>query len=360
MQKQNFLQLKQLCKSFGKSSNFQGVKNVSIDFEPGEGFSLLGPSGCGKTTTLRMIGGFEKPDSGSIHLRDQEITHLPAQDRDIRTVFQKYALFPHLNVYENIVFGLRIKKLKEQELQAKAARILDIIQIPHLALRRIDQLCGGEQQRVALARALITEPSILLLDEPLSALDLKLREQLGLELLSLRKKVGTTFIFVTHDQNEAMVLSDRVGVMRQGELLQVGSPSEIYNKPKNHFVANFIGKANFVSPDALYDLHGNKNQLPDVNSKEMLMIRPESFDLCAKSELTQKNISADGSVGYDVKVMESVFLGSYHLIKVSDAKGKEYVVKSSPFKKGIPNIGEDAFMSWKASNSWVVECEQNY
>ena len=222
------------------------VDDVSLQIEGGEFFSLLGPSGCGKTTTLRIIGGFVHPNTGDVYINNELMHETPPYRRPVNTVFQNYALFPHKNVAQNIAFGLQMKKLPKDEIANAVERSLDLIQLSGYGERKPNELSGGERQRVALARALINEPSILLLDEPLSALDQKLRKQMQLELKALQRKVGITFVYVTHDQGEAMALSDRIAVMNEGKILQIGTPTEIYEIPQNRFVADFIGTSNFL------------------------------------------------------------------------------------------------------------------
>jgi spermidine/putrescine transport system ATP-binding protein len=222
------------------------VDDLSLQIEPGEFFSMLGPSGCGKTTTLRMIGGFELPTAGTIFLGDAEVTSLPPFKRDVNTVFQNYALFPHLNVFENVAFGLRRKKAENAEIRHRVGEMLELVELPGYQQRKPAQLSGGQQQRVALARALINKPRVLLLDEPLGALDLKLRKQMQIELKRIQTEVGITFIYVTHDQEEAMTMSDRIAVMRAGHIEQLGEPEELYERPRTSFVAGFLGVSNLL------------------------------------------------------------------------------------------------------------------
>jgi spermidine/putrescine transport system ATP-binding protein len=234
-------------KEFGAgSAAVRALDDVSISIQEGEFFTLLGPSGCGKTTLLRLIAGFEMPSAGKILLNGQDITYLPPNKRPVNTVFQSYALFPHLTVAQNIGFGLEMQGRPMAEVKATAARMLALVKMEAFANRKIGQLSGGQQQRVALARALAPAPKVLLLDEPLSALDLKLRKEMQIELKRLQTETGITFIFVTHDQEEALTMSDRVGVMSAGKLQQVGSPKDIYTRPVNRFVASFIGETNFL------------------------------------------------------------------------------------------------------------------
>ena len=236
-----------VTKSFpGPDGSKVVVSNLSLTIETGEFFSLLGPSGCGKTTTLRLIAGLEQVDSGRILLGDRDSTGLPAHARNVNTVFQNYALFPHLNVFDNVAYGLRRQHVKGPELRRRVREALELVHMYEYAFRKPQQLSGGQQQRIALARSFVTEPSVLLLDEPLAALDLKLRESMQEELKRLQRELQLTFLFVTHDQSEAFAMSDRVGVMEGGSLVQVGTPEEIYLHPVNRFVATFVGRANFI------------------------------------------------------------------------------------------------------------------
>jgi spermidine/putrescine transport system ATP-binding protein len=222
------------------------VDDLSLDITRGEFFSMLGPSGCGKTTTLRMIGGFEEASEGTIYLGDVDVTGLPPFKRDVNTVFQSYALFPHLTVFENVAFGLRRRKVADSEIAKRVGEMLDLVELPGYETRKPTQLSGGQQQRVALARALINHPRVLLLDEPLGALDLKLRKQMQLELKRIQTEVGITFIYVTHDQEEAMTMSNRIAVMRAGRIEQLGTPEELYERPTTAFVAGFLGVSNLL------------------------------------------------------------------------------------------------------------------
>ena len=251
------LELLNLCKSYGdftpraesSESATTAVRDVSLSIKDGEFFSLLGPSGCGKTTLLRMLGGFESPTSGEIRQDGRRIDNLPANQRQFNMVFQRYALFPHLSVWDNVAFGLRMKKVPQAEIRSRVQEILALVKMEEFSLRGIGTLSGGQQQRIALARALVNRPRVLLLDEPLSALDLKLRQQMQVELLSIQRRLKHTFIFVTHDQDEALTLSDRIAVMNGGVVEQVGTPAEIYEYPKTSFVAHFIGQINSIDAE---------------------------------------------------------------------------------------------------------------
>ena len=243
MQASSGILIEGIDKSFGP---VQALKSVSLHVNEGEFFTLLGPSGCGKTTLLRIIAGLELPDSGRVILGGEDITHLPATKRQVNTVFQNYALFPHLSVYENVAFGLRARRFPKEEVNTKVRKALELLGLQDLADRHPHQLSGGQQQRVALARALVNEPRVLLLDEPMSALDAKLRAQLQVELRRLQRRLKQTFILVTHDQSEAMVVSDRIAVMNDGMIVQFGTPREVYESPRTRFVAEFLGAANLL------------------------------------------------------------------------------------------------------------------
>ena len=242
------VELKDIVKDFESGgSQVRAVDQVSIEIADGEFFALLGPSGCGKTTTLRLIAGFEQPTAGHILIRGMAMEGIPAYHRPVNTVFQDYALFPHLTVEQNIMFGLQMEGVNKNEARKRAAESLEQVRLPGVGERKPHQLSGGQQQRVALARALVKQPAVLLLDEPLGALDLKLRKNMQVELKALQRDVGITFIYVTHDQEEAITLADRIAVMNDGKMLQVGTPWEIYEHPKTHFVADFIGETNFIA-----------------------------------------------------------------------------------------------------------------
>jgi len=259
--------LRGLAKSFG---TVRAVDGVDLDIYQGEFLTLLGPSGSGKTTVLRMIAGFETPDAGTIHLNGSEITHLPAYERDVNTVFQDYALFPHMDVITNIEYGLRVKGMNKSDRRDQAMNALQQVRLDGYEKRKPNQLSGGQRQRVALARALVNRPAVLLLDEPLGALDLKLREQMQIELKELQRQVGITFIFVTHDQEEALTMSDRVAVFDRGKIQQLDSPAIIYENPANSFVAGFVGISNLISGEAGKSLLGKEGTW---------LVRPEKIEI---------------------------------------------------------------------------------
>ena len=260
------------------------VDDISLDIDRGHFFALLGPSGCGKTTTLRMIGGFEEPDEGRVVLTGDDIVGVPPYKRNVNTVFQSYALFPHLTVADNVAFGLRRKKIPKGEIKDRVKRYLDLVQLPGYDERRPAQLSGGQQQRVALARALVNEPAVLLLDEPLGALDLKLRKQMQLELMRIQREVGVTFIYVTHDQEEALVMSDRIAVMSQGKVEQIGFPEDIYERPATRFVAGFIGTSNIIEAEVTGRV-GELLQLASAPGDRLLVAAPADRPISAGEKL---------------------------------------------------------------------------
>ncbi|MDO4594022.1 MAG: ABC transporter ATP-binding protein [Tissierellia bacterium] len=268
------------------------LDNLNLYINEGEFLTLLGPSGCGKTTTLRIIGGFEKADSGKVIFDGKDVTDIEPYKRDVNTVFQKYSLFPNMNVYENVAFSLRLKKKNKKEIDKRVKEMLDLVNLRGFEKRKPERLSGGQQQRVAIARALVNDPQILLLDEPLSALDLKLRKQMQVELKNLQQEIGITFVYVTHDQEEALTMSDTVVVMNEGVIQQIGRPIDIYNEPKNRFVAKFIGESNIVDgifiKDKLVEFSGYRFKCVDIGFKENeevdVVIRPEDIELVTYDE----------------------------------------------------------------------------
>ncbi|NEY89438.1 ABC transporter ATP-binding protein [Tabrizicola oligotrophica] len=286
----NAIEARNVVKAFGQGdATVRALDDVSVEIRKGEFFTLLGPSGCGKTTLLRLIAGFEMPTGGHILLDGQDITYLPPNKRPVNTVFQSYALFPHLTVAQNISFGLEMLGKPKAEIAARTEKMLALVKLEAMAGRKTSQLSGGQQQRVALARALAPQPKVLLLDEPLSALDLKLRQAMQIELKRLQQETGITFVFVTHDQEEALTMSDRIGVMSQGKLQQVGTAKEIYTRPRNRFVASFIGETNFLTARA----EGTKARLASgdvvdldvpATGDKTLTVRPEQVRLVAANE----------------------------------------------------------------------------
>ena len=320
--------------------DFYAVKDNSLVIEPGEFVTLLGPSGCGKTTTLRMIAGFESPDEGEIYLGDEAINALTPNKRDTAMVFQSYALLPHYNVFDNGAYGLKLRHVPKEEIRERVMKILDLVELTGMEGRMTNQLSGGQQQRVALARALVIEPSVLLFDEPLSNLDAKLRVTMRTEIRRIQQEVGITAIYVTHDQSEAMALSDRIIIMRSGVVEQIGSPQEIYYHPVNEFVADFIGEANFLKGrlEALSDNRAQLNVSGDichaapvpgmeVGKDYTIVLRPEAASLAEEG-------------GLPCEVVLSCFMGSYqnYHVKVGDTLVK--LTDPNPKNKRIYKVGE--------------------
>ena len=301
------------------------LHNLTFDVREGEFLSILGPSGCGKTTILRMLAGFETPTSGEILFNGKDISELPPNERKFNTVFQKYALFPHLNIYDNISFGLKEKKVPKNEIKKKVKRVLEIVDLEGFEKRKIDSLSGGQQQRIAIARAIVNEPRILLLDEPLSALVYKMRQEMQIELKNMHKELGITFIFVTHDQEEALTMSDKIIVMNKGYIQQMGTPEDIYNEPENAFVADFIGDSNIIDgimlEDRLVEILGTKFPCVDEgfgkNRPVDVVIRPE--DVVLKGE-------GEGII--DGIVTSLIFKGVHYEMEV-EANGYEWLVHST-------------------------------
>ncbi len=340
------IQFKNIVKSFDSQIVLKGI---NLDIYENEFVTLLGPSGCGKTTLLRILGGFLEPTSGEVIFDNEDIAHVPAYKRNLNTVFQKYALFPHLNVYDNIAFGLKIKKMSKDIIEQKVNRMLSLVGLDGYAKRNVTLLSGGQQQRVAIARALVNEPEVLLLDEPLGALDLKLRKEMQHELKRIQQEVGITFIFVTHDQEEALTMSDKIVVMKEGEILQVGTPTEIYNEPLNEYVANFIGDSNIIDgimkKDYLVEFDDKNYTCVDHGFKENeevdLVIRPEDIDLVNRNE---------GLLNGEVK--STLFKGVHYEIIVETVSGTSKTVMMQVLgDKDIVN--EEAKEKISASNFYM-------
>lgn len=326
------IELKGLTKNFDDQ---QVLKGIDLTIHRNEFLTLLGPSGCGKTTTLRIIAGFEEPSSGEVLFDGIDISHVPSYKREVNTVFQKYALFPFLNVYDNVAFGLKIKKMDKTILEQKVKNILKLVGLSGFAERDVTSLSGGQQQRVAIARALVNEPKVLLLDEPLGALDAKLRKEMQAELKKIQKEVGITFVFVTHDQEEALSMSDTVVVMNEGIIQQVGTPEDIYNEPENRFVASFIGDSNIIEAvmkkDLLVSFDEHDFECVDKGFKENedveVVIRPEDIDI-VKPE--------DAKINGVVKSI--IFKGVHHEIVV-ETEFRDYLIHTTDyFETGI-NVG---------------------
>ncbi|HEX2316163.1 MAG TPA: ABC transporter ATP-binding protein [Thermomonospora sp.] len=343
----------------------QAVKGLDLTIGEGEFFSLLGPSGCGKTTTMRMIAGFEEPTSGRVYLHGQDVTGVPAHRRDVNMVFQSYALFPHMSVFENVAFGLRRRGVERSEITRRVGEMLEIVDLTGREKRRPRQMSGGQQQRVALARALVNRPRALLLDEPLGALDLKLRQQMQVELKRIQREVGVTFVYVTHDQGEALTMSDRIAVMNDGRIEQLGSPREIYERPAGRFVAGFIGTSNLltgtvgeVAGDQAVIAYGDGERIVvplrdgdavSAGQRVELTVRPE------KIEIGTEPPPADGSA-IRATVTEVVYLGTSTNYNVTTSAGAEVVVftQNATSAEDIAVRGDSVWLSWRPRYSYLI------
>jgi len=333
----------------GEISAVVAVDNVSLDIRDGEMVTLLGPSGCGKTTTLRIIAGFEMPDAGRVLISGEDVTDRPPNKRDTAMVFQSYAIFPHLSVFENVAFGLRLRKAAQAEVDERVSKMLDLVGLSDMARRSPDQLSGGQQQRVALARAIVNEPVVLLFDEPLSNLDAKLREQMRLEIRRIQQTLGITSVYVTHDQAEAMSLSDRIVIMNQGSIAQVGTPSEIYNRPVDRFVAEFVGRANFVGATIVggagggmvIDVHGQRAEIPAAScqypagTRVELVVRPETV------KLFRSDSECASPMCFTGRVTRVVYMGSVAEYDVDVDGIPLLAVVASPAEHGLFSVGEE-------------------
>jgi len=356
--KKPVIQLKGLSKSFdGK----QIITGLDLNVNDGEFLTILGPSGCGKTTVLRLIAGFENADAGQVIIADKDVTEIPAEHRHVNTVFQSYALFPHMTVFDNVAFGLRMQKVAESEIEPRVMEALRMVQLDKFASRKPHQLSGGQQQRVAIARAVVNKPKVLLLDESLSALDYKLRKQMQIELKQLQRKLGITFIFVTHDQEEALSMSDRIIVMRDGNIEQDGSPREIYEEPTNLFVARFIGEINVFDATIkerldesriLANVEGRSSlihcKLPvNIGDKVKVLLRPEDIRL----EEINNGDEANGIIGY---VRDRTYKGMT-LDSVVELESGTSVMVSEFFNEDDPDV--DHSLDQKVAVTWVESWE---
>ena len=332
MEKNKLIELKGICKEFDGE---QILKSIDLDIHDKEFITLLGPSGCGKTTTLRIISGFVSPDSGDVIFDGQKINDVPPYKRLVNTVFQKYALFPHLNVYENIAFGLRVKKIPDAEIRTRVKEMLALVNLRGFERKNVNVLSGGQQQRVAIARALINEPKVLLLDEPLGALDLKLRKDMQNELKNIQAKTGITFIYVTHDQEEALSMSDTVVVMADGKIQQIGTPTDIYNEPINAFVADFIGESNILDGVMISDYKakfaGHTFECLDKGFAPMekvdIVVRPEDVDVVAPEK------------GMLQGVVTGVTFKGVHWEIIVDIQGFKWMIQTTDYSAPDTTIG---------------------
>lgn len=343
------LQLKQINKYFGRS---HVIKDVNIDFEKGHFVTFLGPSGCGKTTLLRMVAGFYEPDDGEILFNGKRIERIPPYSRNTAMVFQEYALFPHMNVFDNVSYGLRVKNRPKEEIERRVKEALDLMQLKGMEDRFPNQMSGGQQQRVAVARALVMNPEVLLLDEPLSNLDAKLRESVRVELRDIQKKMGLSTIYVTHDQSEALSMSDMIVVLKGGVVHQTGSPQEIYFEPKTPFVADFIGTTNLLSVKGLGEntvSYGN-DRIPTTKSvnagqEYCLSIRPECLKLVKEA--------VDGQVNVKVTIQNKMFLGEKIRYFVNDSLGKEWIIDI--YDPGRTILEGEAYAAFPFEKAWLIE-----
>ncbi|TJY41567.1 ABC transporter ATP-binding protein [Cohnella pontilimi] len=351
--------LQNLVKQYGSQTV---VNDVSLEIRQGEFLTLLGPSGCGKTTTLRMIAGFEHPTSGQIMLDGEPILKTPPYERNVNTVFQNYALFPHMSVFDNVAFGLRVKRVRKADIRQRVGDALKMVQLEEFAGRKPDQLSGGQKQRVAIARALVNNPKVLLLDEPLGALDQKLRKQMQVELKHLQKRLGITFIFVTHDQEEALTMSDRIAVMNGGVLEQVGTPKDIYEFPETGFVAEFIGETNLISGVAkerngssvAVDCGGTllrgaaKNEV-SLGGNVLVAVRPE------RAKLSLQPDADAGGTDIAAEFTERIYVGSSIRTMVKLQSGASFAVVESPDRLIDAGAGDRLYVSWKPEHAVVLK-----
>ena len=334
--------------------DFYAVHDTSLDIAPGEFVTLLGPSGCGKTTTLRMIAGFESPDEGEIYLGDEAINILPPNKRDTAMVFQSYALLPHYNVFDNVAYGLKLRKVPKEEIKERVTKILELVELSGMEARMTNQLSGGQQQRVALARALVLEPSVLLFDEPLSNLDAKLRVSMRTEIRRIQQKTGITAVYVTHDQSEAMALSDRIIIMNKGVVAQMGTPQEIYYHPNSEFVADFIGEANFLKgvckgldgDHALLEVAGTEVRVAAAENMKVgetytIVLRPESAGLAPEGAL-------------QCKVVLSCFMGAYQNYHVMVGETLVKLTDYDPKNHHLYQVGDTCALTFRPDGVHIL------
>ncbi|TDD01881.1 ABC transporter ATP-binding protein [Nonomuraea deserti] len=330
----------------------QAVKGVTLDIAEGEFFSLLGPSGCGKTTTMRMVAGFEAPTKGLVKLHGKDVTDVPPNKRDVNMVFQSYALFPHMSVWDNVAFGLKQRRTPQEEIRRRVGEMLEIVDLAGREKRRPREMSGGQQQRVALARALVNRPRALLLDEPLGALDLKLRQAMQIELKRIQREVGITFVYVTHDQNEALTMSDRIAVMNDGLVEQLARPREIYERPSTAFVAGFIGTSNLLAGTATggeVKVGGGRVLVPGREGEVTVTVRPEKITIGAEDPGPEVS-------GVRGTVAEVVYLGTYTSYSVSLADGTDITVFQQNAHDSVATAerGDSVWLSWQAQHSYVI------
>jgi spermidine/putrescine ABC transporter ATP-binding subunit len=351
------LQLRKLTKRFGTMT---AVDGIDLDVAPGEFVTLLGPSGCGKTTTLNLIAGFLSPDGGEINLAGRSVGNRPPFDRDLGIVFQDYALFPHMTVSENVGFGLKMRGVQPKDIERQVAEALAMVQLPGLGARRPLQMSGGQRQRVALARALVIRPAMLLLDEPLSNLDLKLREEMRIEISSLQRRLGIATVFVTHDQGEALTMSDRIAVMRNGRIEQIGAPADVYERPATRFVAGFIGAINMQPATVAAAASGGYAQLEtpagaaiarlpngfSAGTKTTITVRPERMRLAA--------VAPENTIAWPATVEHVVYLGARREIRLRLADGSMAIAELTNDGSGGADVGDRVTAWFRPDDAWVI------
>jgi spermidine/putrescine transport system ATP-binding protein len=352
------IKLVNITKSFSEEGNF-AVADISLIVRESEFLTILGPSGCGKTTTLRMIAGFEKPTGGKIFIDGEDVSNTPSYERNVNTVFQNYALFPHMNIYDNIAFGLTMKKVAKDQIDIRVNELLKMIKLEGYEKRMPDQLSGGQKQRVAIARAIINNPKVLLLDEPLGALDLKLRKEMQVELKHLQKQLGISFVYVTHDQEEALTMSDRIVIMNEGHIEQEGTPEEIYERPKSKFVADFIGETNLFE-GSVAEISDNMANI-QIQNDETIQIKSEDLDISDKvyiairpENLKLKNTPDINDLWIKAKLKERIYKGSLIRTLLLTNAGTEIIVNESS-QEVFQFSNELTYVTWKNSSAVVMK-----
>jgi spermidine/putrescine transport system ATP-binding protein len=359
------IELAGVVKEFRTSGDvITAVREMDLTIAEGEFFSLLGPSGCGKTTTMRMIAGFEEPTAGTVYLHGSDVTDVPPNKRDVNMVFQSYALFPHMNVFENVAFGLRRRNVAKDEVTRRVNEMLEIVNLGGRSHRRPRELSGGQQQRVALARALVNNPRALLLDEPLGALDLKLRQAMQVELKRIQREVGITFVYVTHDQNEALTMSDRIAVMNDGSIEQLASAREIYEHPASRFVAGFIGTSNLLAGKA--SLVSGDQAVIEISSDERIVVpirdvrvsEGSDLEVTVRPEKIELSATRPATAGCALRgtVTEVVYLGTSTNFSVSTTAGADIVVfqQNSASAADVASRGDNVWLSWQPQHSYLI------
>ena len=347
-----------VTKDFGKS---EVLKSIDLDVYEGEFLTLLGPSGCGKTTTLRIIAGFEEPSRGSVYLEQADVTSLPPYKRGVNTVFQSYALFPHMNVFDNVAFGLVEKKVPKPEIKERVEKMLELVQLKNFGRRKPHQMSGGQRQRVAIARALVNNPKVLLLDEPLGALDLKLRKQMQIELKHLQRKLGITFIYVTHDQEEALTMSDRIAVMNEGSIEQIGTAQEIYERPKTKFVANFIGESNIIEASVT----GINEEFLELTAENGVVhglgrgfVPDEMVYISIRPENTKFSPDPVEHFRFRGIVKEHIYVGSIVKTVVALPNGQRLRLNRHPHS-ALPEIGSAVTVYWDMDKAVIMHTSED-